>query len=607
LTGERERVVRRLAAILAADVVGYSRLMGRDENGTLARLREHRKQRFEPILARHGGRLVKLMGDGALAEFPSAVDALSAAISFQQAMQEANEGQSANTAVVFRIGLHLGDLIVEADDLYGDGVNVAARLEAEAPPGGIVVSGDVHSAVVGRLNATFTALGDLSLKNIERPIRAHRVEWETAHWKALAAAAPALVHEKPMTLAPTAPALALPDKPSIAVLPFDNMSGDPEQEYFVDGLVEDVITALSRFKSLFVIARNSSFTYKGKSVDIKQVGRDLGVRYVLEGSVRKAGGKVRITGQLIDSQTGVHLWADRFDGGLEDVFDLQDRVTSTVVGAIEPRLQSAEIERAKRKPTESLDAYDYFLRGMSSFHSYTKDSLREARRHFQRATELDPDYASPLGMGAWCVAQFKANGWLEDENEIALGVKWARRAIAKGQDDSTALWSGGHSLAYLAGEVENGAAQIDRATTLNPNLAAAWRVSGWLRVYLGDAANAVEHLERAQRLSPLDPLSHFGNTGMAFAHFLAGRYGEAAVWASKAVQEQPNFATSLRIAAVANALAGRTSEAQEAVARLREIDPATRIGNLAKVAAPFRRQEDLARFTEGLRKAGLPE
>ena len=372
-------------------------------------------------------------------------------------------------------------------------------------------------------------------------------------------------------------------------------------------MVEDIISGLSRIGWLFVIARNSSFTYKGKPVDVKQVGRELGVRYVLEGSVRKAANKVRITGQLIDATTGGHIWADRFDGALEDVFDLQDRVTSTVVGAIEPRLQRAEIERARRKPTESLDAYDYFLRGMSSFHSYTRDSLREAKRHFQHATELDPDYASPRGMGAWCIAQFKANGWLEDENEVALGVKWARRAIAEGKDDPTALWSAGHSLAYLAGEVETGAAHIDRATTLNPNLAAAWSVSGWLRVYLGDAANAVEHLERAKRLSPLDPFAHFGNTGMAFAHFLAGRYGEAVIWASKAVQEQPNFATSLRIAAVANALAGRTSEAQEAVARLREIDPAARLSNLANVAAPFRHQEDLARFTDGLRKAGLPE
>ena len=318
--------------------------MGRDESGTLARLREHRKLRFEPTLARHGGRLVKLTGDGALAEFPSAVDALSAAIEFQQAMAEANRDQSQDTAIVFRIGLHLGDLIADGDDLYGDGVNVAARLEAESPPGGIVISGDVHNAVAGRLKATFDDLGSLALKNIERSIQAFGVRWDPADWKepTVSEAQPSGSASSQMVDVP----LALPDKPSIAVLPFQNMSGDPEQEYFADGVVEDIITALSRFKSLFVIARNSSFTYKGKTVDIKQVGQELGVRYVLEGSVRKAASKVRITGQLIDAQTGAHLWADRFDGPLEQIFEVQDQVAASVVGAIVPTLDRAEIERS---------------------------------------------------------------------------------------------------------------------------------------------------------------------------------------------------------------------------------------------------------------------
>ena len=360
MTGER--VVRRLAAILAADVVGYSRLMGRDENGTLARLKAHRTERLEPVLARHGGRLVKLTGDGALVEFPSAVDALSAAIEFQQVMAEANEGQPAETAIIFRIGLHLGDLIVDGDDLYGDGVNVAARLEAEAPPGSIVISGDVHNAVAGRLKATFADLGELTLKNIERPVRAFRVQVDGIP-AVLSATAPSHATEAP---------LALPDKPSIAVLPFQNMSGDPEQEYFADGIVEDIISALSRFKSLFVIARNSTFAYKGKSLDIRQVGRELGVRYVLEGSVRKAGGRVRITGQLIDSATGAHLWADRFEGSLDDIFELQDQVTASVVGAIAPKLDEAEIERARRKPVENLDAYDLFLRGLAVGYVWTR-------------------------------------------------------------------------------------------------------------------------------------------------------------------------------------------------------------------------------------------
>jgi TolB-like protein len=386
------------------------------------------------------------------------------------------------------------------------------------------------------------------------------------------------------------------------------MSGDPEQEYFADGMVEDIISGLSRIGWLFVIARNSSFTYKGKMVDVKQVGRELGVRYVLEGSVRKAGPRVRITGQLIDATTGGHIWADRFEGALEDVFDLQDRVTASVVGAIEPRLQRAEIERAGRKPTASLDAYDYFLRGMASFHLFTRDSLLEAGRLFQRATELDPNYATPYGMAAWCVQLSKTNGWLADrEREIADGVRLARRAAALGKDDPTALWSGGHSLAYLAGEVESGAAHIDRALVLNPNLAAAWSASGWLRIYLGEPANAIERFERAMRLSPLDPFTYFGCTGIALAHVFADHYDEAASWGTKASHEQPNWATSLRVAAIACALSDRMVEAREAMARLREIDPALRLSNLERVAPPFRRPVDLARFTEGLRKAGLPQ
>ena len=347
------REQRKLAAIVAADVVGYSRLMGRDESGTLARLRENRSEQLDPVLAKYGGRLVKLTGDGVLVEFASAVDALSAAIEFQQGMAQVNAGQPGDTALVFRMGLHLGDLIVDGDDLYGDGVNVAARLEGEAPAGGILISGNVRDAVSGRLKATFEDLGGLSLKNIERPVQAFNVRWEPKDWLRVviseATTAP--------LAAPQAP-LPLPDKPSIAVLPFQNMSGDPEQEYFADGVVDEIITALSRFNSLFVIARNSSFTYKGKSVDIKQVGRELGVRYVLEGSIRKAVNRVRITGQLVESDTGNHLWADRFDGALEDVFTLQDVVTEKVIAHLTPSVERAEIERARRKPTENLGAYE---------------------------------------------------------------------------------------------------------------------------------------------------------------------------------------------------------------------------------------------------------
>jgi adenylate cyclase len=318
------REQRKLAAVLAADVVGYSRLMERDESGTLARLREHRRSRFEPTLARYGGRLVKLMGDGALVEFASACDALSAAIEFQQAVNEVDSERPETERIIFRIGLHLGDMIVEGDDLYGDGVNIAARLETEAPAGGILVSRTVHEAVTGRLKATFLDLGSLALKNIERPVQAFSVKWEPSDWRRPSSLSLVSSYEKrePWSVEQ----LALPDKPSIAVLPFQNMSGDPEQEYFADGIVEDIITALSRFKSLFVIARSSSFAYKDRSPDIRQVGRELGVRYVLEGSVRKAATKVRITSQLIDSENGAHIWADRLDEPLENIFELRNTI-----------------------------------------------------------------------------------------------------------------------------------------------------------------------------------------------------------------------------------------------------------------------------------------
>jgi TolB-like protein/class 3 adenylate cyclase len=587
-----ERIERKLAAILAADVAGYSRLMGADEESTLARLKACRRELIDPKIAEHRGRVVKTTGDGILVEFPSVVDAVRCAMDVQRGMAERNLDIADEQRIGFRVGINLGDIMIDAEDIHGDGVNIAARLEGIAEPGGICLSDSAYQQVRDKLAIDFDDMGEQQLKNIARPLRAFRIT-------------------PPVIVQPTVPAkpdLALPDKPSHAVLPFQNMSGDPEQEYFADGIVEEIITALSRVHWLFVIARNSSFTYKGRAVDIKLVGRELGVRYVLEGSVRKASNRVRITGQLVDATTGAHVWADRCDGALDDIFDLQDQVTASAVGAIEPRLQQAEIERAGRKPTESLAAYDYFLRGMASFHLFTRDSLLEARRLFQRATELDANYASAYGMAAWCVHLSKTNGWLLDpEREIAEGVRLARRAVAVGKDDPTALWSGGHSLAYLAAEVETGAAYIDRAIVLNPNLAAAWSVSGWLRIYLGEPASAIERLERSRRLSPLDPIAYMGYAGMALALLLADRYDEAVSWAAKARNEQPNWATSLRVAAIAYALSDRIVEAREAMARLREIDPTLRLSNLERVAPPLRRPEDRARFADGLRRAGLPE
>jgi len=411
----------------------------------------------------------------------------------------------------------------------------------------------------------------------------------------------------PRLEAASAPPPALPDKPSIAILPFDNMSGDPEQEYFVDGMVEDIITALSRMRWLFVIARNSSFTYKGRAVDLKQVGRELGVRYVLEGSVRKAANRVRITGQLIDTATGAHLWAERFDGGLDDVFDLQDQVTMSVVGAIAPTLERAEIARAKRKPTESLDAYDYFLRGMASIHQWTSDANDEALRMFSRAIELDPDFASAYGMAAWCYTWRSINRWTIDRvKETVEATRLARRAVDLGADDAVALCMGGYALAFVAHDLDAGAALIDRALTLNPNLAWAWHSSGWLRAFLGEPEVAIQHLERGMRLSPLDPFVFRAYAGLSCAHLLAGRHKEAASWADKALHQRPNLLVAIREAAVSNALAGDLPKAKKAMDQLRQSDPTLRISNFTEWL-PLRDPQHVARYEEGLRKAGLPE
>jgi TolB-like protein len=400
---------------------------------------------------------------------------------------------------------------------------------------------------------------------------------------------------------------SLPDRPSIAVLPFANLSGTPEQEYFADGIVEDITTALSRMRWLFVIARNSSFTYKGRAVDLKQVGRELGVRYILEGSVRKAADRVRITGQLIDTATGAHLWADRFDGGLEDIFELQDEITASVVSAMGPKLEQAEIERAKRKPTESLDCYDYLLRGMASVYKWTDNDINEALKLFYQAIERDPDFSTPYGMAAWCYLWRNANGWTTDcEQDTAEIVRLAGRVAELGKDDAVSLAFGGLALAYVAADLEGGEALIDRALVLNPNLMAAWYASGWVKAFLGETEIAIEHVARAMRLSPLDPLMFLMQGVTALAHFVAGHYDEAIEWAAKAAREQPNFLGAIRNVAASSALSGRLDEAKKALARVRRLDPELRISNLKDRVGPYK-PEDLARFAQGLRLAGLPE
>jgi TolB-like protein len=578
---------RRLAAILAADIAGYSALMGADETRTVQDLKGHQAVVL-PMVSEFGGRIIDTAGDGILAEFASVVNAVKCAVAIQSTMAQRNAGIEPERRMQFRIGINVGDIVYDEARIYGDGINVAARLESIAEPGGICISSKVYEEINGRVDLAYQDMGEQQLKNITRPVR--------AYWVRLNSMPPA-----------AAPALALPDKPSIAVLPFQNMSGDPEQEYFADGMVEEIITALSRIRWLFVIARNSSFTYKGRAVDVKQVGRELGVRYVLEGSVRNAANRVRITGQLIDAANGAHLWADRFDGAIDDVFDLQDRVTASVVGAIAPKLQQAEIERAKRKPTDSLDAYDHFLRGMACVHLGTRQDIDEALRLFYRAIELDRDFASAYGMAAWCFVWRKVNGWIGNRaQEIAEAARLARGAVDLGADDAVALSAGGYTLAFVVHDLDAGSAFIDRALAVNPNLASAWQNSGWVKTFLGEPEEAIQRQTHMLRLSPLDPLSFRAQGGIAFAHFLAGRYDEASSWAEMALRQRPTFLAAIRELAAAQALAGRIPEAQQTMARLRQLDPAMRVVNV-KDWVPLRRPEDLAQLEDGLRKAGLPE
>jgi len=579
---------RRLSAILAADVVGYGRLMEADEAGTYDRLRALRQELFEPEIAKCHGRIFKLMGDGLLAEFGSIVDAVECGVLLQRAMAERNAGLGAGPRIDMRIGINLGDVIVEGEDRHGDGVNIAARLQELADPGGIAVAQTVVTHVANKVELQFESIGEHRVKNIARSVRVFRVRQDR----------PAAVEK---------PAPPLPDKPSIAILPFENLSGDPQQDYFADGMVEEITMALSRMRWLFVIARNSSFTYKGRAVDVKQVGRELGVRYVLEGSVRKASNKVRIAGQLIDAATGAHLWADRFEGALEDIFDLQDQVTASVVGAIAPKLEQAEIQRAKRKPTESLDAYDYYLRGMAAFHQWTREASAEALSNFYRAIDIDPSFASAYGMAARCYPARKASGWVVDgAREAVEAERLARRAAELGGDDALALSTAGFVFAYFAGEPEKGAALIDRALALNPNLAWGWLFSGWVRAWLGEPEVAIEHETRAMRLSPHDPQLFQMQAATAFAHFFAGRYSDAVLWAEMALVERSSHVSATRALAASCAMAGRQEQASKAMARLRDLDPALRVSNLKDVI-PVRRAEDFNRLAEALRKAGLPE
>ena len=500
--------------------------------------------------------------------------------------------------MLFRIGVNLGDILIEGDDSLGDGVIIAARLEGIAEPGGIGISSSAYDQVRGKVVVAFTDLGEQRLKNIDRPVRAYAAKQSDCR----ATVAPSLL---PSQLEVRKP-LPLPDKPSIAVLPFQNMSGDPEQEYFADGVVEDIITALSRFKSLFVIARNSSFTYKGKAVDIKQVGRELGVRYVLEGSVRKSAGRMRITGQLIDSATGAHVWADRFDGKLEDVFELQDQVTASVVGQLMTHVQIAEIERANQKPTANLDAYDCYWKGLAEYWKFTKSSVEAALTYFLQAIDFDPGFASAYAFAALIYSARKHNRWMVDvAQETADGARLARRAIELGQTDETAQCCGGSVLAYLAGEVEFAAECIRRGIAMNPNYAPGWNYNAWVHLFLGEHQTALEHHRRYERLSPRDPLLMHGKLPAVVAYIFGGHYEEAAHVAKQMVGALPAYTPGWRFLAVSEALAGDVASANTATRKALELDPSLTASALTAML-PLRRAVDVERLKEGYLRAGFP-
>jgi adenylate cyclase len=585
-----ERLQRRLAAILSADVVGYSRLMGIDETRTLARLNALRRELIDPAIAAHSGRIVKLMGDGALVEFASAVDAVTCAIEIQKQLRDHDAASTEGDPIRFRIGINVGDIIIEGDDILGDGVNIAARIEGIAEPGGISISEDAWRQVQGKVAANFIDAGEQSLKNIARPVRVYRLD---------------LVQKTVSASQAPRPTLALPDKPSIAVLAFNNMSGDPEQEYFSDGISEDIITDLSKLSELHVIARNSSFTFKGKPVDVKQVGRDLGVRYVLEGSVRKAGNRVRVTGQLIDAESGAHIWADRFDRDLTDIFAVQDELTQEIISALKIKFSATEKALIVGSGTKNVDAHDFFLRGRELMLGNKRDAktFEQSTVCFRRAIELDPSYAAPYaGLGMAYMLDYQ-NHWSDtSEKSLDEAERLVNESIAKDDKDAFAHYVA--AVVYIwKRDHERSAHEAERALSLNPNYALAINTRGLAHIYTGEPAKAVPYIEKAIRLDPAQQLyRHFLGT----AYFVAGNYETAAAVFKDRIAMTPS--TDLSRAFLASALGhlGRLEEARQIWRELKEINPRySYVDHFGRL--PFRNPADADKFTDGLRKAGLAE
>jgi len=585
------RINRKLAAILAADVVGYSRMMGADEAGTLAALKRHRETVFDPTVATHNGRIVKLIGDGTIVEFPSVVDAVNCALSVQRA-DGSPAGGAAQPHIVLRIGINLGDVIIEGDDIYGDGVNIAARLEPLSPPGGICVSSIVNESVGNRIDVRFQDSGEISVKNIDRPIRIWK--WQPGTTTAADAGRPPAAKAEPSVAAA-----------SIAVLPFTNMSGDPEQEYFSDGISEDIITDLSKIAGLTVIARNSSFIYKGRSVDIRDIGRELGVQSVLEGSIRRAGNRVRITAQLIDAASGSHLWADRYDRDLTDIFEVQDDVTRRIVDALKVTLSPAEKARLTDTGTSNMEAYDSALRGREILLGKTKnrETFEQAKALFLKAIKLDPDFAQAhAGLGFAFMFDYQ-NRWSDDpDGSLKQAKHYAQLAIEK--DPEQAL---PHVVAAVAAgfdrDLERAKAEVDVALSLNPNLAMANNVFGTMRIYSGQPLEAIPAIERAMRLDPAGSGQFLHFLGMA--NLLAGKYETAAALLKQRVVLMPETDFSRAILASALGHLGEVEEARRVWGELEQINPKYSFRDHFS-RQPFKNPADVERVAEGLKKAGLP-
>ena len=578
---------RRLAAILAADVVGYSRLMGEDEAGTLARLKSLRKELVKPKITGGRGRIVKLMGDGLLAEFPSVVEAVRCAVEIQQDMAGREAGLPDEQRIRLRIGVNLGDIIVEGSDIYGDGVNVAARLEGLAEPGGICISGKVYEEVGNKLPTAFEDLGEQEVKNIPEPVRVYR--WTDAAADTIPG------------MAGAEGALPLPDKPSIAVLPFVNMSGDAEQEYFADGLTEDIITELSRFQTFFVIARNSSFAYKGQSVNVGKIGQELGVAYVVEGSVRKASNRVRITAQLVEAASGNHIWAERYDHDLTDMFDLQDEVTRSIVAAIPGRLESADLNRIKRKRPEDMAVYDYVLRGKMHHHRGTKDDNTEALRLLDKAIELDPEFAESYAWKACTLGQALARGFGDNKEELfAQDVEAVEKALSLDENNFECHWIM-CEVRMMVARLEEAELHHQKAFALNPNDPRVVAQRSELLTWLGRPVEGVDWARQAMRLDPYNAAGRAHLLGRAL--YIARSY-EDAIEAFKQVRV-PSFSHHAEIAACYAQL-GSDEKASLHAGKVLSLKPDFSIADHVQ-GLPFKESRDRDQYRDGLRKAGLPE